>query len=248
MRDGAGSVVSGGSSKARSKASRKSKSSKSSKVPAPTIEGFMLEVYGEDFKKAMLPLLRDNSTVLTKAPNSFRGDEAVDTLLEIIKDHADEDEEVKQSFAIQVGRALASNLKLFVNVNHEKKLLEHNKNDIYVFKNNLPIQVHKAKKNYPSLWDRVKLLETHLEVKDRKTLMQTQTDCFVGKEAVNCIMDSNLAVSREEAVSLLNRMNETVKFCKHATNPKADIMDKKDQFYRFTPASVRTPESWLLFL
>lgn len=244
MRDGASSVVSGASSKGRSRAStKKSKSSKSSRKLAPTIEAFMLEVYGEDFKNAMIPLLRDNSTALVKAPNSFRGDEAVETLFEIIKDHADEDEEVKQSFAIQVGRTLASEHKLFVNVSHEKKLLEPNKKDFFVFKNNLPIQVHKAKKNYPSLWDRVKLLETHLEVKDRKTLLQTHTDCFLGKEAVDCLMDSNLAISREEAVDLLNRMNEKVKFCKNCTNPKANIMDKKDQFYRFTPASVRTPEN-----
>lgn len=240
MRDGS-SVVSGGSSKARSKASRKSRSSKASRQ-APTIEAFMLEVYGEDFKEAMIPLLRDNSAGLTKAPNSFRGDEAVDTLLQIIRNHSDEGEEVKPAFAIQVGRAIASELKLFVNTSHEKKQLEVNKKEFYVFKNNLPIQVLKAKKNYPSLWDRVKLLETHLEVKDRKSLLQTQADCFVAKEAVDILMDSNLAVSREEAVGLLNRMNEKVKFCKHATNSKTEFSDKKDQFFRFTPASVRTPE------
>lgn len=248
MQDGSSSVTSASSSKAPSQASLRSSKSKSStrSIPAPlVVEGFKMEVWAEDFQEQLQDELGDNttSTLVGKRniPDSFRGDQAMAALLSVLKQYH-EGEEVTKVFCIQVGRAFMDNFGFFVNaVNPAKKFDGANPKAIYVFDQNLPVQVHKARKScFPTTSDRVHVLEHECKVQDRSSLTKVYVNAFLASDAVAVVMRNKLAVSRADAVKFLNALNAKTNFCQSVLPHKPEFKDKKDLVFQFTPDCRRT--------
>ncbi|CAB9503822.1 expressed unknown protein [Seminavis robusta] len=222
-----------------------------------------LEVLAETMEEKLYAasLVHEHFHMLRQVPRSFYGSDVVIVLREILQ-RQDNNTPVTRDQAFQVGRKIETEFQFFShvdNLNNNKKekdakikILQDNNKDLYQFHHNLPVQVYKMKKKYPSLWDKAKFLEAHLDLKAQRqrgalTMMMTTVhkNCFVAKEAVDCWMDHKLVRSRGEAVYVMNKLIERVNFCR--TFKKTKSTDKHEfqddcQIYQLVPSDQRNPE------
>lgn len=59
------------------------------------------------------------------------------------------------------------------------------------------------------------ILQNGVELKDRKYRLSTYKNCFVGKEAVDFLVENGYCTSREEAVHMGNSIMEETKAFEH---------------------------------
>lgn len=206
-------------------------------------------------------LIQDRSTLLKSVPQSFLGKDAVTILqkawTEILKqggddDYGDDDDDIEiesatalaspltREEALEKGRKIAGTFKLFRHATSETTELQDSDKEFYVLDHNLPSQVRRVKNKHKTYWDKMRLLEANVEVKDRKHMFRVFPQCFIAKEAVDVCMDLKLVKSRGEAVHLVNKLNQKVFCCEHVC---AEHEFKDDYlFFRFIPKSQRMPE------
>lgn len=183
------------------------------------------------------------SRTITKA---FCGSDAVSCLLGLLKDQLSSSE-VTHAQALQVGRDIQKQFHFF---SHSKTTSSKSydfldsDSDLYQFKNNLPMQVHTVKKKYPSMWDKVRVLEENIQLSSHKGIVKTHHDCFIAKEAVTVLMGLKLVRSTGEAVHLIRKMNEKVHCCRLVDHPGNDGSNFRDDnsLYRFFAPEDRVPE------
>ncbi|CAB9518611.1 expressed unknown protein [Seminavis robusta] len=224
-------------------------------------ESFELETVAETFQNQLFAesLVQDRLVGNKTIARSFLGSDAVTTLTDILQLQRLQQPETAEGFtepaspvtreeALKVGRSIAEEFSFFAHhaatsKNGTSLVLEDSDQEVYVFEKNLPMQVHQVKKMYPSPWDRVGLLEQHVEVKDRRGLVRVFNSCFVASEAVDAMMGLRIAKSRREAVHMVRKMNEKVNFFKPAnTTDRSEFKDDKNMFLKFIPKENREPE------
>ena len=216
---------------------------------AEPLELFKLEAIAEAFQDRLLTdnIVHDPILGTRTICRSFLGKDAVSVLVEVLKNSTTGEAEVTRERALVVGRKIAEEFRLFAHHassgGKDASLVLQDNKEIYFFQNNLPIQVHKMKKQYPSPWDRVKLVEEHIQVKDHKGLLRVYQNCFVASEAVDVLMELKLVRSRGEGVHMMQKMNEKVNFFKpaNAMDP-SEFKDDKYMYLTFVPKEFRNPE------
>jgi hypothetical protein len=193
------------------------------------------------------------------SPNCFLGCDAVTVLMNILQterlelyDESDEalsqpDGPVTREEALTVGREIALAYRFFVHAdakNGKKDLmLQDTDTDFYVFHNNLPMEVYKMKKQHPSAWDRVKVLEEHVVVKVCKGPVRIHIGCFIASEAVDVLMKLKLVRSRGEGAHAMQKMNEKVRFFKVVSHHEmTEFKDDKTMFLQFTAKDSQVKE------
>ena len=224
------------------------------------LEDVQLEALAETFQEQLYKnnLVQDRHFRSRTVPKAFFGKDAVTALLELLETDetiVGETISVTREQALQVGRDIESKFHFFCHVKDHAKVskrkkskdcLQDNDKDMYQFKDNLPMQVYKVKRKHPSMWNKVSLLEEHLELTTHKGRIRQHKDCFMAKRAVDVLMILKLVKSRREAVHLLNKMNERVSCCVPvmALTPGGGVQDfsDDDQLFRFTPKADRVAE------
>jgi hypothetical protein len=88
-----------------------------------------------------------------------------------------------------------------------------------------------------SLDELAELFKKSVNIEDRKYRLTTYKDCFVGKEAVDFLISSGSANSREEAVTLGLALQTNFQLFEHVTRDH-DFADDK-LFYRFLGSKER---------
>ena len=189
---------------------------------------------------------------------SFRGSDAVSVILRVLREYShqyptDEHTAVVPAStrleAVRVGRRMAAEFDLFRHVhatersnsnNNRAFLLVDSDQERYQFRNNLPSVVKAIKQDYPTLWDKMRLLEQHVVVRDRRHWFRIFPQCFVASEAVDVMMRLNLVKSRGEAVHLMRKLNATVFCCHHVCHEHSFSDDYL--FFAFVRSSERMPE------
>ena len=74
-------------------------------------------------------------------------------------------------------------------------------------------------------------LESNLDIKDRKYRFKTYKNCFIGSDAVNTIIQLNIALNEEAAVEFGNTLIHN-NLIEHVI--KDHLFKNKKLFYRFT--------------
>ena len=162
--------------------------------------------------------------------------------------------EERRMEALAMGRDIAATFQLFVHATKDPKtstgvlgettvteaVLEDSDREYYQFHHNLPTAVKRTKAKYPSYWDKMRFLEEHLEVQDRRHLLRVFPNCFVASEAIDVLMDKKMVGSRGEAVHLIKKLNQKVHCCEHVTHDH-DFRDAP-LFFRFVPLEERMME------
>lgn len=177
-----------------------------------------LESLAMDFQAAMYHkgLVKDRKIALMTYPQAFRGRDAVDVLIECLRDineetPGDEDSKVTREAALAVGKAVAEKFQLFQSVLRLKSLDKYELNDdgfhFYRWNNNLPSDV--AQITYQmTLKDKFLTMKKYVPIKDRFFRLKTHPRCFVGSDAVDVLMKQRIVVSRKDAVTLIRQMKE----------------------------------------
>mmetsp|Transcript_3009 Transcript_3009/g.6562 ORF Transcript_3009/g.6562 Transcript_3009/m.6562 type:complete len:1062 (-) Transcript_3009:140-3325(-) len=114
--------------------------------------------------------------------------------------------------------------------NAEKKPSGNNKQ-----KQQQPIRIPSKKQPPPSLREIATLLQSDIEVRDRKYHFKIYKKCFVGSELVDYLVENDLAHSRSEAATMAQEIMVTLKLFEHVQNTRSDFEDDY-QFYRFIRA------------
>ncbi|CAB9518612.1 expressed unknown protein [Seminavis robusta] len=220
------------------------------------MEGFKFEAVADLMQEQLRAenSVRDHKYGMKKIPNSFLGCDAVTALKDILETERLQSSDpssfgnkpVTREEALEYGRKIAKDYRFFVHVNackNKQLVLEDTDKDVYVFQNNLPIQVYKMKKQYPTPWSRVKVLEEHVQVKDNRGIVRVFQNSFIASEAVDVLMELKLVRSRGEGTHIMQKMNDKVKFFKSANSTdQSDFRDDKAMFLQFTPKEDRVQE------
>lgn len=197
-------------------------------------------------------LIQDRSTLLKTVPQAFLGKDAVTILqtawVDILKQGDYEDDQLPttpatpltREEALEKGRDIVQHFKMFRHATCETTELKDSDSEYYVLDHNLPSQVRRVKNKHKSYWDKMRLLEANVEVKDRKHMFRVFPQCFIAKEAVDACMDLKLVKSRGEAVHLIKKLNQKVHCADHVCNEH----EFKDEhlFFRFVPKNQRIPD------
>ena len=112
--------------------------------------------------------------------------------------------------------------------------------ELYQFRNNLPSHVKAVKQQYPTYWDKMRLLEEHVVLRDRRHMFRVFPQCFVASEAVDVLLQLQLVKSRGEGVHLMRKLNQKVFCCQHVCFEHAFSDDYL--FFEFVPPQERMPE------
>lgn len=220
-------------------------SSEESEAP---VQSMQLEALAEELHERLVKdkLLKNRKHRSKYLYDSFTGQDAVTVLLDILQDENCGIPATREH-ALQVGRDIAAEFQFFAFAGKPKKsspammILEDNTSDLYQFQNNLPTQVYKMKKEYPSMWDKVSLMQSKVRVGDNAGIVRSYANSFVAQEAVDCLMKLKLAKSRREAVHLVRKMNEKVGCCRHVSLPETSEFADNDQLFKFTPVEEQIP-------
>ena len=229
----------------RTPSSQVETSSEESEAP---VRSMQLEAFAEELHERLVKdkLLKDRKHGSKYLYDSFTGRDAVTVLREILRDENCGIPATRE-YALQVGRDIAAEFQYFAFARKSKKsapavmILEDNNSDLYQFQNNLPTQVHKMKKEYPSMWDKVRLMQSKVRVGDHAGIVRSYANSFVAQEAVDCLMELKLVKSRREAVHLVRKMNEKVGCCRHVSLPETTKFADDDQIFKFIPVGEQTP-------
>lgn len=204
-----------------------------------------LEALADAFQEMLFKTgkVQDRQLRNRPVPQSFQGNHAVDVLHKLLLEQSGLNE-ISRNQAVRVGRKIQTQFHFFVhNLSTAKKHypLQDCDHDLYQFDHNLPMQVYKVRKQYPSLWDKVTLLENRVPLKDHRGLVKVHNNCFLAKEAVDVLMQVKLVKSRKEAVHMIQKLNEKVYCCRLADHPGNDGTNFQDdtQLYRFVPKEER---------
>jgi len=179
-----------------------------------------IDALADSFKKNVT--VSDRRYRLKTYKQCFLGKEAVDYL---VKSGA----APSRADALKVGKALqAANLFRHVTGDHELK----DEGLFYRYLTNEERELKEAAKRHETFTSGNLAADFKKNVKtaDRTYMMKSYKDCFVGKEAVDYLVNSKAAASRAEAVELGQLLQETSLF-EHVTRSH----DFKDEglFYRF---------------
>jgi Domain found in Dishevelled, Egl-10, and Pleckstrin (DEP) len=224
-----------------------------------------LEKLAEGFEERLVTagLVQDRKTLLQKVISKcFVGKDAVTLIQSILQAECDlclddtisnsngrsSNAVVSRADAVEKGRAMMQELNFFRRVStctatessSRANTLEDSDTALYRFHHNLPSQVRRMKKKYPSYWDKMRLLEQSVPCQDRRHMFRVFPDCFVASEAVDALMELKLVKSRNEAVHLIDKLNQKVFCCQHVCSEhefKDDYL-----FFRFVPENERMPE------
>jgi hypothetical protein len=201
-----------------------------------------LESLAIDFQEALYDrdLIQDRMFGLIKYPNVFLGKDAVDVLVELLQEYNEgclgtRDSTVARDGALEVGRAIAVEYELFESA-FVMKNLDHELNDgkqFYKLKNNLPCEVANTTRNMSTL-DKLRVMRKYVTIQDRMYRLRTYPRCFVGSEAVDVLMKKKIAISRQKAVKLVNKMNHEFHCFDHVAD-KGKKFEDGNSFYRFLP-------------
>ena len=195
-------------------------------------------------------LIQNRSALLKTVPQAFLGKDAVTILqtawTDILKQGEYDDEPTTQATpltreeALEKGNEIVKHFKMFRHATCETTELKDSDTEYYVLDHNLPSQVHRVKNKHKSYWDKMRLLEANVEVKDRKHMFRVFPQCFIATEAVDACMNLKLVKSRGEAVHLIKKLNQKVHCADHVCNEH----EFKDEhlFFRFVPKSQRIPD------
>ncbi|CAB9499392.1 DEP domain-containing mTOR-interacting protein [Seminavis robusta] len=212
-----------------------------------------LEGLAESFQKYLKSngMIQDRKTVLLKTVSKcFTGSQAVSALQTVMTQQLQDRSsnlKITREAALMAGNSMVKYFHLFKHANCSSNFssniettLEDSDAEFYQFDHNLPCQVRSMKRQYPSYWDKVRLLEQHVEVKDRRYMLCVFPNCFVASEAVDVMMDLKLVRSRIDAVHLMGKLNQKVFCCEHVTNDH----EFKDEylFFHFIAPEERMPE------
>lgn len=218
----------------------------------------------QDFKSPLCPSLSVSTsairpTLMNKThPRSFRGSDAVSVILRVLRQHQQSNPtnhpvmplpEATRLEAVRVGRRMAAEFDFFRHVQATERSTIRNTafwlvdsdQELYQFRNNLPSAVKAVKQQYPSLWDKMRWLEEHVVVRDRRHWFRMFPQCFVASEAIDVMMRGKLVTSRGEAVHLMRKLNVTVFCCHHVCHEHSFRDDYL--FFEFVRPSERMPES-----
>lgn len=179
-------------------------------------------------------LIKDRKYKLRNYPNVLVGQDAITVLVEVLKEMGYN--KVTRPEALRLGREVNAQFRLLAHVADEQK---HDLKDEYLFyrfKNNLPIQVHQARKG-KSMWDIMDLFENGVDIQDRTYHFQTYPRCFIARDAVEVVLRMQLAVDREDAVELMLQANKECHAFEHVTRDH-DFQDAY-LFFRFIPLNQR---------
>lgn len=205
-----------------------------------------LEWLAEDLQKELIDqkLVQDHPIHhgIKTIHKSFSGKELIDTLHKLmLESRVEESTNATREDALEKGNQMITQLSFFKHATNIAKPLLDSANDYYQFHHNLPSQVQRCKNQNKSPWDKVRLIETHVEVKDRRhRLIHEYPNCFIACEAVDVMMELKLAVTREKAVQLMRYLNTKVFCCEHVTQ-EHEFKDEHLYFY-FIPKHERMPE------
>jgi hypothetical protein len=94
-----------------------------------------------------------------------------------------------------------------------------------------------AEETDASLDELAELFKKSVKIEDRKFHLTTYKDCFVGKEAVDFLVETGSAQSREDAVTLGLALQTNFHLFEHVTRDHAFADDKL--FYRFLDSKER---------
>lgn len=182
--------------------------------------------------------------IIPNLQTKFSGADAVSTLQRAMNSQTDNATVFTREQAVEKANEMKSEFCFFQHVGKNKTMdeedLEDSPSEYYIFHRNLPSQVRKTRALHKTHWDKVRLLEQHVEVKDRRHMFRVFQDCFIASEAVDVMMELQLVRSRKEAVHMMLKLNEKVFCCQHVCQ-EHDFEDKY-LFFSFVPKHERMPE------
>ena len=238
-----------------------SRSSRSSANSKSTADFASLEFLAETLEQQLYEknLVQNRKSAFRKTiPKSFRGSDVVSIIHEILHQQDVEDalegedefggdptpavaaSEISRVEALSIGREIARDYEFFVHATKANGELMDSREDLYKFHNNLPIQVTRAKKKYKTYWDKMKVIEASVDVKDRWHMFRMFPQCFVARNLVDTVMNLKLVRSRREGVHLIRKLNQKVFCCEHVCI-EHEFQDEY-LFFRFIPVSQRMRE------
>lgn len=91
----------------------------------------------------------------------------------------------------------------------------------------------------PTLEEVSTLLQQNIEIRDRKYRLKTYTDCFVGSEVVDYLVEEGLALNRVQAVVLGQKIMKTLGHFEHVVTKEHEFMDDY-LFYHFIGGGTHT--------
>ena len=179
-------------------------------------------------------LIQDRTYHLRTFPQCFLGTDAVTVLVEVLQ--ARGYETVSRDHALEWGRAMNAQFRVLAHVTNAHVLKDEPL--FYRLENNLPSQVAAARARLGNrVGDILALLEEAIECQDRIYHFRTYRNCFVGHEAVDTILELQLAIDRPSAVQLMLDCNRDCQAVEHVTRDH-EFADAY-LFYRFIPARER---------
>jgi hypothetical protein len=178
---------------------------------------FSLEKIAEIFQKGVD--VQDRRFHLRLYKNCFVGSEAVDFL---VGSNLAE----SRTEAVDIGRSLAREYSLFEHVTKD-----HEFKDAYLFyrmKNTEICSTAGVTMDSSRLFELAQLFEAGIEVKDHRHRMRVFHNSFVGKEAVDFMVESGMAESRYDAVQLGRAFAKQFNMMEHVTH---DHLFSDDELY-----------------
>jgi len=182
--------------------------------------------------------IQDRKYKLRTFPQCFLGSDAVTLLTEILQEqHEKEPVEVSCSQAVRVGQAIQEQFKIFDHVTGDHALKDE---ELFyrLLPNNLPGEVQATRDGLGNrLWDIMALLEAHIEVDDRVYHLRTYKRCFIGRDAVDTILELKLATDRASAVEYMLYLNHECNAFEHVTRDHS--FSDAFLFFQFIPHRER---------
>ena len=174
-------------------------------------------------------LFRDGVTVKDRKYNlktyrqCFVGEQAVDFL--VGASFADSRVE-----AIELGRSFAREFNLFEHVSGDHEFKDQNL--LYRFINTGEIRpLSDITFENPELLEMAKRFEAGIEVGDKNHRRRVYHNCFVGKDAVDWLVQNSMAETRSEAVQVGRALAQHFHLFTHVTD--SFLFSDKQFFYRF---------------
>lgn len=178
---------------------------------------------------------------LGRRKGTFRGSDAVTAIQQLLQAKCGEGiPAVSREEALRKGLQMQSVFRFFRHASNKDKPLTDKPSEMFQFDCNLPNQVKKSKSQYKSCWDKARLIEEHVECKDRRQLIRVFRNCFIAREAVDTIMELKLVRSRKEAVHLMRKLNQKVFLCEHVCH-EHEFKDE-NLLFEFIPHNERMRE------
>jgi hypothetical protein len=167
-------------------------------------------------------------------PNTFIGSDAVDFM--VVSEIA-----TSRKHAVQIARALTREYNQFEHCMRDHDFEDNHMFYCFVDKSKRTEPITKCKAQEMSLDEIASAFENGVSVRNRKYRMITYPNSFIGSEAVEFLMKSNLAETRSDALKLGRKLATEYDLFQSADSARDCVFRDENSLYKFIQEDKRKP-------